>query len=197
MASWWHRNRFVLALIIPLAAVAVAASSYRLTTFYLDVYPTRITVAPGTSHRFVQDWTFDKDTYHRAVDITLTKAEPVTEVDGTTAPTGARLWRVEFQLAASPDTQLRYCTIELLDADGVRYGTRAGKLGVNPPLTSHCVPDDTPGPSLMLGKLVPGEGIRSSTWPATALIAVPADHRPELVRIYWDTPEGVAFKVPA
>ena len=51
-ATWWRRNRFWLALLVPLLFLAVVASSFRLVNIYLPWDWTRPIVAHDTRSRF-------------------------------------------------------------------------------------------------------------------------------------------------
>lgn len=201
---WWRRNRLWLLALAPLALLAVAASSFRLVTLYLPWEWSRPTVAHTQTGTLRQQFLGFDDRHHRREVRVTALSTAATPVSGKVHPApGATLWRTELEFTASPDQILNSCTIELVDAQGVRYGTRGGKVDdrgessyVN--LFETCVPEDAPGPTLepFTGRLVPSPSERPGTWRAEYLVAMPSGVEPTAVRVGWDRPDYLVLQLP-
>lgn len=194
-AEWWRRNRLWLALLVPLLALALAASSYRLTTLYLPWQWSRpqVVARTGTFTQTFRDT--ERVTWTRTVTVTVQQVARTTVVAGEAAAPGAQLWLVELEFAAAPDQLLDGCTIELEDAAGTIYGGSGAKVdrAGRPQLTaqrSACVPQDAPGPTRdFTGELVPSPIERPPRWTSAASLALPGDVEPVAVRVLWDKPD--------
>ncbi|MBB1493786.1 hypothetical protein J4N02_10655 [Propioniciclava sp. MC1595] len=205
-ATWWRRNRFWLALLVPLLFLAVVASSFRLVNIYLPWDWTRPIVAHDTSGTLRQDFLgFDDVRREREVRVQVLSAVPQQVHGDAKAAAGAVLWRILLEFEAAPDQFLDSCTIELQDAEGTRYGHEGGMESVDGSgtpwearLAQRCVPESAPGPTLepFTGKLVPSPVERSRTWRLEYLIATPEAVEPTALRVGWHYPEYLVLEVP-
>lgn len=203
--TWWRRNRLWLALLLPLLALAISASSFRMLRLYLPWEWSRPVVAHATTGTLRQGFRgADNAERTREVTVSVLSATPQQQVDRAGAVPGGTLWRVELELSAAPDQILDGCTVELTDADGTRYGHSAGQQQADdrfflPPVLIDCVPPDAPGPRLapFTGVLEPSPTERPPTWRQTVAIAMPAGVEPTSVRIMWSLPEFLVLELPA
>lgn len=205
MRAWWRRNARWLALMIPLLALALAASSFRLVTLYLPWEWSRPTVANATSGTLRQDFTgFDGERWRREVRVEVLGLEQAALFGDTKAAAGGVLWRVLLAFEADPEQHLDGCEVELLDADGTRYDFRSGQEPAEkggyfvPPVLVPCVPEEAPGPTLdpLSGELTPSPVTRPRTWHERVLIAMPEEVAPAALRIGWRRPEYLVLQLP-
>lgn len=204
-STWWRRNRLWLALLLPLLALAVSASSFRMLRLYQPWEWSRPIVAHATTGTLRQEFRgFDNAQHTREVRVSVLSATPEQQIDRAAAVPGGTLWRVELELSAAPDQFLDGCTVELADADGTRYGHSAGQQPADdrfflPPVLIDCVPPDAPGPRLapFSGVLEPSPVERPPTWRQTVAIAMPVGVEPTSVRIMWSLPEFLVLELPA
>lgn len=205
--TWWRRNRLWLALLVPLTLLALAASSFRLVSLHLPWEYSRPTVARGPQGTLTQEFLgFDDARHTRTVTVKVLDVATVPQFGGFRSIPGSDLWRVRLEFAAAPDQLLAGpCDIELVDAEGVRYGFQGGQVkadpkawDVVPALSQHCVPEDTPGPDLepVTGKFVPAEVKRPASWVIETAMAVPHGRTPEAVRVSWTQPDYLVLDVP-
>ena len=201
-ATWWRRNRLWLALLVPLLLLALAASSYRLTTLYLRWEWSQPVVVQG-SGTYTQTFRDVQDIARtRTVTVGVKQVARTTTADGDQAAPGTQLWLVELDFAAAPDQLLGGCVIELEDAAGTTYGVFGAKVyqGGRPnlmPQRSRCVPQDAPGPDLdYTGTIVPSPLERPATWTASAAMALPEGVRPTAVRVMWNKPGYLKLALP-
>ncbi len=202
--TWLRRNRLWLLMLAPLLLLAVATSSFRLVTLYLPWEWSRPTVAHAPTgtlrHQFLGS---DDVRREREVTVTIVSARSVPSSDGILPAPGAALWQIELEFVASPDQILQFCTIELADAAGTRYGNQGGKVDADGEPTfanalQFCVPEDAPGPTLesFTGQLVPSPEERPATWRLTYALGLPSDAEPTELRIGWDRPEYLVLQLP-
>ncbi|QIK71168.1 hypothetical protein G7070_01290 [Propioniciclava coleopterorum] len=201
-SAWWRRNRIWLALLLPLLALALAASSFRLTTLYLRWEWSQPVVLQG-SGVYTQTYQDVQDVRRtRTVTVGVGQVARTTQLDDDRAAPGTQLWLVELDLAAAPDQMLAGCVIELEDAAGVRYGTFGAKVdGAGRPNTlpdrPHCVPQDAPGPELSWdGHPLPVTAQRPAAWRVAASVALPEGVEPTAVRVMWNKPGYVKVLIP-
>lgn len=203
--SWWQRNRLWLALGIPLLALAVLASSFRLLTLYLPWQwsaPTHAHSAEGTLRQKYLE--LDGVTRDREVTVRVVSLEPQESADGLVAVDGATLWRVDLELTAEPDQFLELCHVELADVDGNRYDFASGLIPatsgdyIPAPVAITCVPEDAPGPtvSLFTDEIVESPIPRPDSWNIHVLFAVPTGVTPTEVRVGWQQPEHLVLLPP-
>lgn len=201
-SMWWRRNRTWVFLLLPLVALAVAASSFRLTTLYLRWEWSQPTVlrAPGVFTQSFQDVEDVRRT--RTVTLGVDQVARTTVFDEDQAAPGAQLWLVELTFAAAPDQMLDNCTIELEDAAGVRYDSTGAKVDSrgkteSMPARPACVPVDAPGPRVdFTGEVVPSPVERPASWQVQAALALPAGVEPTAVRVMWDKPGYAKLIIP-
>lgn len=202
--SWWRRNRLWLLLIVPLLALAFAASSFRLVTLYLPWEWSRPISADDSigvlQQRYVE---LDGVRRDREVQVEVLSVLSYETLGGLQAVDGATLWRVWLELTAEPEQFLSGCEVELADADGNRYDFRSGLEAAGggyhlTPFLISCVPQDAPGPTVepLSGEVVPSEIERPGTWREEVFIAVPEGVEPTAVRIGWHTPEYLVLEIP-
>lgn len=203
--SWWRRNRLWLALLVPLLLAAIAASSFRLVTLYLPWEWSHPIVAGANSGTLTQRYTeLDGVKRDREVSVRVLSVRPIEEAGGAKAVSGATLWQATLGFKAAPDQFLSGCEVELVDAEGNRYGFRSGLEAASedgwymPPVLIACVPEDAPGPTIdaLTGDLVPSPIERPGTWFQEVLIAMPEDIEPVQLRIGWHQPEYLVLDVP-
>lgn len=203
--GWWRRNRLWLALLVPLVLLAVAASSFRLVRLYLPWEWSRPIVAHAPSGTLRQDFLgFDDRRHTREVKVSVLGVAPQTQHGDVKAAPGAQLWWVLVGFEAEPDQVLQSCTVEVLDAAGVRYGHLGGQelvSGQGSPSTAlfqTCTPEDAPGPTFQpfTGVFVPSPVERPRSWRMEILYALPQGVEPDAVRIGFDRPEYLVLQVP-
>ncbi len=198
--GWWPRNRIALLALVPLAALALAASSYQYRTYYQPNAFTHVTTASGKSLDYREEFTAKRKPYSRAARLTLVSLEAKPLGVNASGPTGARadLWTVELQFAAKPDVPLEGCTLVLIDRQGQVYSEVGRDL--MPKLEgapSECVPVDAPGPSFdFLGDLTTPQGAaRPPSWPVRGQFVLPHGQKPAFVRVSWKTPYAALIPV--
>lgn len=205
MDTWWRRNRFWLALLLPMLALAIAASSFRLVTLYRPWQWSERIVAGGSTGTLRQEFLGTDDLRRdREVTVTVDALAPVPALGQDAAAPGATLWRVDLTLEADPDQILDGCTVEIVGPDGTRYATNeAGKAPADAQdpywraTRALCVPEGAPGPTLFLDELIPPERPRPATWSMVAAAAIPDGVTPSVVRIMWDRPTYLELDAPA
>lgn len=204
-SSWWRRNRIWLCALVPVLALAVAASSFRMVTLYLPWQWSRPIVAEGSSGTLTQSFQ-DLDDVRREREVTaeVLSVLDYPTLDGVRPVPGGTMWRVWLELSAEPDQHLDGCYIELTDAEGNRYDFSSGLESAEEdgfylaPWILRCVPEDAPGPSVELfsNEVVESEIERPRTWRYEALIAMPDGVEPETVRIGWNQPVYLELEIP-
>lgn len=204
--TWWRRNRFWLALLLPLLLLALGASSFRLVTLYRPWQWTDAIVAAGPTGTLHQEFLGTDDVRHtRTVTVAVDGLRTVPALGADAAAPGATLWQVDLTLSAAPDQALQGCEIELVGPDGTRYATNAaGKVPADPDdsfwlpaLVLPCVPEDAPGPVMGLAGLEPATVERPDAWPVVAAAAIPDGVEPTAVRIMWQRPTYLELTAPA
>lgn len=203
--TWWKRNRLWLALCVPLLALALVASSFRLISLYLPWQWSAPTVAHAAEGTLLQNYLeLDGVRRDREVTVRVTSLTQRDTYDGLVAVAGAALWQVDLELTAAPDQFLELCEVELADADGNRYDIRSGIVPADSddyysaPVALKCVPEDAPGPtvSLFTDDIVESPVPRPDSWSVYALIAVPEGVTPTEVRVGWQRPEHLVLLPP-
>lgn len=201
--SWWRRNRLWLALLLPLLALALAASSFRLSNLYLRWEWNQPVVVHG-SGVYTQNYQDTRNNQRtRTAKVGIAQLARTTVVAADHPAPGTELWRIDLDFEAAPDQFLAGCTIEFEDAAGVRYGTQGAKVDAsgrpNPlPRRPECVPSDAPGPELdWFGELVSPSVPRPGTWKVVASVAMPEGVRPTAVRVLWDKPGYLKLVIPS
>jgi len=201
--AWWKQNRTWLALLIPLLALALGASAFRLTRLYLPWEYHRPQVSATNTMRFTQSFSKgNSTTFTRTVDITVTAVEAVSDYDGHIPIEGGTMYRIDLAFAAAPDQMLKGCTVALIGPDGTQYGTQAAQntdLRARQTFASpDCVPNDAPGPDWdgLSDTLVPATVERPAQWSRSIAVTLPPSVPPTQVRISWDAPEYALLQVP-
>ena len=203
--SWWRRNRLWLTLLLPMLALALAASMFRMTTLYLPWQWSQGIDARSTTGTLRQQFTGTDDVrYSRDVTVSVDAVRQTTQHGEDAAGPGAQLWLVDLTLTAAPDQILDLCFVELVDASGVRYTTAgAGKVAADPtdtfwraPAIVSCVPADTPGPTLGFNDFIPATAERPATWTIGVSAALPSGVEPTALRIMWNHPTFLQLQLP-
>lgn len=205
--TWWRRNAGWLLALIPALLLALAASSFRLTQLYLPWEWSQPIVAGGPVGTLEQNYLgTDDERYHREVTVEVLGATSVREFEGHAAIVGATLWRVDLKLSAAPDQMLSECTIELVDAEGTRYGFDGGRRAADPDDTFYsstvvrpsCVPRDAPGPRLhpITGGPIDSPEPRPDSWELSTSVVIPEGYEPQQVRIAWNHPVYLVLDIP-
>ena len=193
--SWWRHNRVALLALLPMLALALAASSFRYVSIYRPTTFAAAQVGTGAGGRFVAAVPGAQPPTTRDVTISLVAATARESSAELTAAPGTRLWEIELTFAAEPTVPLTGCSVELVDQAGRVFGTAGGKVtpagGRDATAYPACVPQATPGPDLDVeGRVLPAAGAtRPASWPVRAVIAVPAFVTPSAVRIHWGPPD--------
>lgn len=203
--SWWRSNRWWL-LALPLALVLMlAASSWRIETFWWESGYHRA-VASAEVGDFVDVHEtgidglgdFPRDFRVRLVGVApVEQFEPRLSATVSELPDGMAAYAVELDFEADPDQVMPHCQIILIDEDGVRYGNdRIDPMGA----VYRCSPEAHPGP---LGALfaddarepaAPGTE-RPPSWTTAPLVLAPAGVRITEVWLGYDHPEFVRFRL--
>lgn len=193
VSVWWQRNRLPLVALLPLTALALAATSYQLTTFYLPNKYLRPQTATGKSLNYHETFVSGGKTYQRRVTLSLlglsSRPAEVREVT---------LWDVHLKLEAAPDVPLASCEVALIDTQGRLYGTGlAGLPQAEQRTFLACTPYDATGPTFDLqGKLLPTDGaVRPPAWEVEATVALPTGQTPRFVRVAWQPPHYALIPV--
>ncbi len=202
--TWWRRNRLWVTLLLPMLALALAASMFRMTTLYLPWQWSQGIDARSATGTLRQEFLGTDDVrYSREVTVTMDTVRRTTRHGDDAAGPGAQLWVADLTLEAAPDQILDLCFVELVDAAGTRYTTTgAGKVAADPggywmpPLVQSCVPPDTPGPTLGFDDYIPATVERPRTWTISVSAALPDGVEPTALRIMWNQPTFLLLQVP-
>ena len=198
--TWWRRNRWALLALLPALALALLASSDRVSALYwsADLHDARA----GTQGAWLE---------HRDRVAELSGERPISlavRLDGVSEadagwesslplvlPPGARAVRVDLTLRAAPDEPLRGCQLAVRDADGTRYDFAWDAAGALQP-SSPCVPPDAPGPwPEREGDVDTGEPPRPQEWSVAPVVVVPEDVEITEVLLWWAPPTYVELSV--
>lgn len=201
--AWWERNRLWLLLLLPLLALALAATSFRLVTLYLPWEWSRPLMANGTEGTLRQTF-LGTDDVRRGREVTVTAVEFVTvdEFDTAVPPPGATLRTITLAFDADPDQILDRCTVIVVDTRGNQYAAgKAGTISTDPRRSFvldsiSCVPYDTPGPTMGSDEVIEPKVPRPRTWSVTLPVALPDDATPAELRIGWSQPEYLILGLP-
>lgn len=153
-AGWWRRNRWGLVALPVAMAAALAASSYRVETYWWLEKPRDLV------HGERGEWvTFTASQYDRGGDrpftvrVRLDDVRPAEaafgEDDPLEPPAGVQAVAVDLTLAAPPDVPLTGCDLVVRDASGTEYAYQSTSPSISQ-ATSPCVPPDARGPDLDL-----------------------------------------------
>ena len=199
--TWWRRNRWPLIALLPALALALLASSDRVSAYYwsADLRDAR----PGAQG----EWVEHRD---RVVDISGERPiELAVRLDGVATtdtawesssdlvlPPGARAVRVDLTLRADPDEPLLVCSLAVRDAEGTRYDYDAFAAGGTQPV-SPCVPPEAPGPwpETDYTENDPLAPRRPAEWTVAPVVVVPADVEITEVLLWWGPPTYLELSV--
>ncbi|MCK0112596.1 hypothetical protein MWU75_10635 [Ornithinimicrobium sp. F0845] len=205
--GWWRRNRWAL-LALPVVLVVVALSGAgRIATFWWPLEMTDgIETQVGEMTRFTDDYVDAGGEHERTLRIAVRDvvpdADPVTSrgepvLGEGLLPEGTRLWQLQIDVEADPETVLSGCRIALVDADG-RLAERDTTLLVWDAGWDACQPVDTANPSAQLF-VDEGEHERSTRPPAysrTVQLLAAGDFEPIAVRVWWEPPTYLTARLP-
>lgn len=201
--SWWRRNRWWLAALLPALALAIAASSYRLLNWYLPGPWMKQAAIGGPTVTFDQTWQRRDETFRRVVTVTQTAAKVVPDDGETRAPKGAKLFKIDLHFEAAPDQILFGCQMRLRDAHGRSFSPTDGKVSLGNTVTdiittTSCVPDDAKGPHFLGfdNEIRQSDTPRPPAWDEWVSFALPADAEPAALEIMWDTPDYLTIRLP-
>ena len=204
--SFLRANRWWLP-VVPIALVAMlAASSYRVKTFWWEsgLHHEAATASVGRYVHVVDDFGDQLGPTRRTYDVRADGIEQLDTIptdygsDTGPVPAGVTAWRVDLAWRAKPDQDLQGCRVLLVDADGARYGGDE-----NDPLQQvyPCVPEDRPGPSSPLvkgdvrGKVEPGKD-RPAEWRTHPIVLARKGVTPRAVWITFSAPDYVVLPLP-
>ena len=198
--TWWRRNRWALLALLPALALALVASSDRVSASYwtADLHDAR----PGTQGEWVE---------HRdAVPVpggeqSITMAVRLDGVSDTdqgwesssplSLPPGAHGVRVDLSLRAAPDEPLVTCQLAVRDADGTRYDYDSFAAGGTQP-SSPCVPPDASGPwPERTGSTDAARPARPQEWSVAPVVVVPGGVEITEVLLWWAPPTYLELSV--
>jgi len=135
--SWWRRNRWGVAALVPALALALAVPIHDAYTAYGKSAPrTPVTAESG-------DWvTYDKSQMRLS---TMTSPARIEDSIGSpvTLPAGLRVWRATITFRSQDADALDGCDVMLTDTSGNSYDGNPDELsdlGLDAPL-SACAPD--------------------------------------------------------
>ncbi len=205
--SWLRANRWWL-VVLPVALVlAVAASSYRVRTFwYDDGFHHR--AATSDAGQYVRVVNHFEDAIGRTTRTFRVRANGLTELNtvpddleeaGRPTPRGATAYGVDLEFTADPGQDLNACRVVLVDEDGRKFGgSDTDLLGQ----VNLCVPDETPGPRTPLfakdqrGLLEEGQDPRPESWSIGPVVLVPKGAVIRSVQISFTPPDYVDLPLP-
>ena len=205
--SWARSNRWWLVALPVAVLLAVAASSYRVRTFWYEqgFHHRAATAKPGAYLRVVEGFEdgVGKTTRTFRVRVTglteLTTVPDGVEPAGKPTPKGATAYRVDLELTADPDQDLNACRVVLVDENGRKYGgSDTDLLGQ----VNLCVPDETPGPRTPLlkgderGRLAEGQDPRPESWSIGPVVLVRKGADIRSVQISFTPPDYVDLPLP-
>ncbi|MDO5677168.1 MAG: hypothetical protein Q4G35_06630 [Propionibacteriaceae bacterium] len=204
--AWWRRNFWWMVALVPALVLALATSSFRLVNLYLPWEWSRPTVAGASVGTLEQRYNaHDGKEHDRKVTVEVLSVKSVPRFEDHAAIVGATLWEVQLRLSASPDQDLKHCTIELVDAEGTRYGFEGGRRAADPDdrfysstvSAPYCVPEDTPGPTVdgFTGEWSEPEVPRPESWELRTAMVLPDGYEPVQVRIGWKMPEYLVLDI--
>ncbi len=192
--SWWRRNRWALAALLPALALALVASSDRVSAYYwsADLHdPRRADQGEWLEHRDRVPTVSGEQAIDLAVRLDgLTRTDSGWESWSDLAlPPGARAVRVDLTLRADPDEPLVTCALAVRDADGTRYDYRWDAAGGSQP-SSPCVPPDATGPWPAADYIEPDPDApqRPAEWSVAPVVVVPDDVEITEVLLWWGPP---------
>lgn len=205
--TWWRRNRWALAA-LPLVLVVVGLSGWgRIATFWL---PHELTDSIDTEAGQLTDFTDDyvdaggehERTLRLAVRDVVPDPAPVTSagepVVGAELPEGTRLWQLELDVEADPETVLTGCRVALVDAEGA-VTERDPTLLPWDAGWDACQPADTVNPTaqLFVDDAEDDPSTRPTAYSRVVQLLAGEDFEPVAVRVWWETPTFLTARLPA
>lgn len=198
--TWWRRNRWALIALLPALALALLASSDRVSAYYwtADLHDAR--------HGAQGEWLEHRDGVPvPAGERPISLAVRLDGVSGTdagwesssdlTLPPGAHAVRVDLTLRADPDEPVRTCQLAVRDAEGTRYDYTWDAAGGTQP-SSPCVPPDAPGPwPERTGATDTEEAARPGEWSVAPVVVVPDGVEITEVLLWWAPPTYLELSV--
>lgn len=203
MRSWLRRHRWWLPALPVALALMLAAQSYRLPDLWWNAGSHREVASAdqGEALTVTGDPGFDGvGEFTRRYEVTLDEVaeapyEPTSITRVAELPPGTVALEARLSFAADPDEILATCRVELVAADGVRYGGHdSDPLGQG----YVCTPPDRTGPlPAFFGTErvpVPPELARPERWSVAPVFVVPEDAEITEVRLSFDPPEYVTLR---
>lgn len=200
--GWFFRNRWGLGL-LPLATVlAMGASSDRVKTYFWDAdLHQPIVVGQGEWVEYSEPYELDDGEGTMTVQARL---DGVRELGAEEArgefdyqmPANSVAVEATLSFRADPDTPLRGCQIQARDQAGTRYAYQL-LLVAGGQSTYACVPDESPGPSTLFGKLEmpgPDEPERPAEYTIKRVWVVPEGTGITQVDLWWTPPDYLSFR---
>lgn len=192
--TWWRRNRWALLALLPALALALLASSDRVSALYwsADLHD---------AHRGAQgEWVEHRDRIaelgqERPIALAV-RLDGVSETDTgwessspLALPPGARAVRIDLSLRAAPTEPVLTCQLAVRDADGTRYDYDYDTAGALQP-ASPCVPPDATGPAPwdVDATTDEGEPARPQEWRVAPVVVVPEGVEITQVLLWWTPP---------
>lgn len=204
--TWLRANRWWL-LALPFAiAVMLAASSYRVNTFWWEngFHDETGRSEPGKPIKVVNHFEDSVGETTRTFSVTFTGLSEVDEIPiqydaPIKTPDGMTAYKVHLDFEADPQQDMNYCTVSLIDVDDNHYvlPSSGGPTGA----INFCVPLDTPGPTTPLLK----EDKRGQTefteprprkWSVEPIVLAKEGAKLTEARIAFSWPEFVTLPLP-
>ena len=202
-SNWWRRNLPWLVVLLPLLALAFAASSQRFVNYFMPWEHTAPQYADEQGVvEFHQEFKGIEIQHERDVTIRLLDVGQADVVGAQKAAAGGQMWKVRVEMSAEPDVVLSPCEVALV-ADGKEYGFGAAVEPAEadgfamPSLFPNCESPDSEGPSFgVFDDTVTMPAVpRPEKWEVEFGIVVPQGVEPEEFRMWWVTPEYASFPI--
>ncbi|NLT57203.1 MAG: hypothetical protein GXX79_22110 [Actinomycetales bacterium] len=192
--------------VVPAVAFALAASSYRYVDVYLPNSPSDpVSGSLGETVHLDQVATVEGVGNRLLADVPLTGVTRLPAEREPALPDGTAIdvVAVDVDWSAPPESPLAGCSLRMITQEGETY-LPASSLALtvtdaDPAITSyeHCVPEDTPGPSMAagvdFGLSEDDRPARPESWSTTVHFIVPEGMTPERVEMIWQTPTYLEF----
>lgn len=204
--DWLRANRWWI-LALPFAlALMLAASAYRVNTFWWEngFHDETGRAEPGKPLEVVNHFKDGVGETTRTFSVTFTGLSEVDEIpikDELPIPTpdGMTAYKVHLDFEADPMQDMNNCVVSLLDTEDNHY--RLEMSGPPTGQSNNCVPLDTPGPRQPLFKeekrgQLEGTQPRPRKWSVEPILLVKEGAKLTEARVAFQWPEYVVLPMP-